>query len=94
MVAASSTASSSTRAHVARWRHRRTGRGVLEEGRDVIRHSTAHVMAQAVTRLWPGAHFAIGPVIENGFYYDFELPGGAHFTDQDLERIDERCARS
>jgi threonyl-tRNA synthetase len=61
-----------------------------ELGRDVIRHSTAHVMAQAVTRLWPGAHFAIGPVIENGFYYDFELPGGAHFTDHDLERIDEQ----
>ena len=38
-------------------------------------------------RLWPGAHFAIGPVIEDGFYYDFELPGGAHFTDEDLERI-------
>jgi threonyl-tRNA synthetase len=58
-------------------------------GRSVIRHSTAHVMAQAVTRLWPGAHFAIGPVIENGFYYDFELPGGSHFSDQDLDRIDQ-----
>jgi threonyl-tRNA synthetase len=61
-----------------------------EQGRSVIRHSTAHVMAQAVTRLWPGAHYAIGPVIEGGFYYDFELPGGAHFTDQDLERIDSQ----
>lgn len=59
-----------------------------DEGRDVLRHSTAHVLAQAVTRLWPGAHFAIGPSIENGFYYDFELPGGAHFTDDDLARID------
>lgn len=58
------------------------------QGRDVLRHSTAHVMAQAVTRLWPGAHFAIGPVIEGGFYYDFELPGGAHFTDEDLSRIE------
>ncbi len=57
-------------------------------GRDVLRHSTAHVMAQAVTRLWPGALFAIGPVIEGGFYYDFELPGGVHFTDDDLSRID------
>src|SRR5665213_4331669 len=56
-------------------------------GREVLRHSTAHVLAQAVLRLWPGAHFAIGPVIEDGFYYDFELPGGAHFTDEDLERI-------
>ena len=39
-------------------------------------------------RLWPGAHYAIGPVIEDGFYYDFELPGGAHFSDDDLERIE------
>ena len=57
-------------------------------GREVLRHSTAHVMAQAVRRLWPGAKYAIGPVIENGFYYDFELPGGAHFSDDDLDRID------
>ncbi|MGA8725962.1 MAG: threonine--tRNA ligase [Acidimicrobiales bacterium] len=56
-------------------------------GREVIRHSTAHVLAQAVLRLWPGAKLAIGPVIEDGFYYDFELPGGAHFSDDDLERI-------
>jgi len=47
-----------------------------EEGRAVLRHSSAHVLAQAVLRLWPGAHYAIGPVIENGFYYDFELPVG------------------
>ena len=59
-----------------------------DAGREVLRHSTAHVMAQAVRRLWPGAKYAIGPVIENGFYYDFELPGGAHFSDDDLERID------
>ena len=58
-----------------------------DAGRAILRHSTAHVLAQAVLRLWPGAHFAIGPVIEDGFYYDFELPGGAHFTDDDLERI-------
>jgi len=56
-------------------------------GREVLRHSTAHVLAQAVLRLWPGAHYAIGPVIEDGFYYDFELPGSAHFTDDDLGRI-------
>jgi threonyl-tRNA synthetase len=58
-----------------------------DAGRAVLRHSTAHVLAQAVLRLWPGAHYAIGPVIEDGFYYDFELPGGAHFSDDDLERI-------
>jgi threonyl-tRNA synthetase len=57
-------------------------------GREVLRHSTAHVLAQAVLRLWPGAKFAIGPVIENGFYYDFELPGDARFSDDDLDRIE------
>jgi threonyl-tRNA synthetase len=57
-------------------------------GREIIRHSTSHVLAQAVTRLWPGAHYAIGPSITDGFYYDFELPGGAHFSDDDLTRID------
>jgi threonyl-tRNA synthetase len=58
------------------------------EGRHVLRHSTSHVMAQAVTRLFPGAKFSIGPAIENGFYYDFELPGGRTFSDSDLEAID------
>ena len=59
-----------------------------ELGREVIRHSSAHVLAQAVTRLWTGAHYAIGPAIADGFYYDFELPGGAHFSDDDLALID------
>lgn len=44
------------------------------EGLEVLRHSASHIMAQAVQRLYPGARFAIGPAIENGFYYDFELP--------------------
>jgi threonyl-tRNA synthetase len=57
-------------------------------GRDVLRHSTAHVLAQAVLRLWPGAYYAIGPSIRDGFYYDFELPHGARFSDDDLGRID------
>src|SRR6266540_7119656 len=60
------------------------------DGREVLRHSTAHVMAQAVTDLFPGAKYAIGPAIADGFYYDFELPGGAHFTDDDLGRIEAR----
>ena len=60
------------------------------EGRYILRHSTAHVLAQAVTDLWPGARFAIGPPIEDGFYYDFELPGGAHFSEDDLARIEAR----
>ena len=59
-----------------------------EEGRHVLRHSTAHVLAQAVTAMWPGAKYAIGPAIDNGFYYDFELPGGTRFVEADLERIE------
>ena len=60
------------------------------DGREVLRHSTAHVMAQAVTDLFPGAKYAIGPAIADGFYYDFELPDSAHFTDDDLVRIEAR----
>ena len=61
-----------------------------DRGLHTIRHSTAHVLAQAVLDLYPGATFAIGPPIEHGFYYDFELPDGGTFTDADLERIETR----
>ncbi len=61
-----------------------------EEGRHILRHSTAHVLAQAVTQLFPGAKFSIGPAIDDGFYYDFDLPGGATFSDDDLAAIEER----
>ncbi len=59
-----------------------------EEGMDIIRHSTAHLLAQAVKQLFPGAQVTIGPVIENGFYYDFayERP----FTPEDLLAIEEK----
>ncbi len=59
-----------------------------DEGREVLRHSTAHVLAQAVTRLFPGAKYAIGPAVADGFYYDFELADRATFSDSDLERIE------
>ena len=55
-----------------------------------IRHSTAHVLAQAVLDLFPGATFGIGPPVEDGFYYDFELPDGGTFLEEDLSRIDAR----
>ncbi len=61
-----------------------------EPGREVLRHSASHLMAQAVFDLFPGAKYAIGPSISDGFYYDFELPDGAHFSDTDLERIEAR----
>ncbi|NLC45616.1 MAG: threonine--tRNA ligase [Firmicutes bacterium] len=56
------------------------------EGTDVLRHTAAHIMAQAVKRLWPEARIAIGPTIENGFYYDFDLPEA--FTPEELEKIE------
>jgi threonyl-tRNA synthetase len=55
------------------------------EGLEIIRHSTAHLMAQAVERLYPESQCTIGPVIEDGFYYDFSYPPG--FTMEDLDRI-------
>jgi threonyl-tRNA synthetase len=54
----------------------------------VIRHSTAHVMADAVQRLFPGTKVTIGPAIDEGFYYDFDKPGGG-FTDDDLRKIEQ-----
>ena len=61
-----------------------------DAGRHVLRHSTAHVLAQAVVQLFEGAKFSIGPAIEDGFYYDFELPNNKTFSDADLVAITER----
>ncbi|MDP4649627.1 MAG: threonine--tRNA ligase [Ilumatobacteraceae bacterium] len=58
-----------------------------DRGRHVLRHSTAHVMAQAVLNLYPGAKYTIGPAIENGFYYDFDL-GGRVFTEDNLANVE------
>ena len=59
-----------------------------DDGMQVLRHSTAHVMAQAVCDLYPGAKYAIGPSIENGFYYDFSVP--SPISSEDLPRIEAR----
>jgi len=59
-----------------------------EESLEVLRHTSAHVLAHAVQELFPGAKFAIGPSIENGFYYDFEVE--KPFTPDDLERIEKK----
>ncbi len=61
-----------------------------DRGLHTIRHSTAHVMAQAILDLYPGTQLAIGPPIEFGFYYDVELPDGQTLSDADLERIEAR----
>jgi threonyl-tRNA synthetase len=59
-----------------------------KDGLHVIRHSTAHVMADAVQKLFPGTKVTIGPAIEDGFYYDFDKPGGG-FTEEDLKKIEK-----
>ena len=61
------------------------------EGEDIVRHSTAHLMAQAVLRLYPETKVTIGPVIENGFYYDFDPV--EQFTEEDLEKIEAEMKR-
>jgi len=60
------------------------------EGLDILRHSTSHLMAQAVQELFPGAQVTIGPVIENGFYYDFSYQ--RPFTPEDLVAIEKKMA--
>ena len=62
-----------------------------EAGLEIIRHSTAHLLAQAVQRVFPDAQVTIGPVIENGFYYDFAYPPG--FKPEDLDRIASEMRR-
>src|SRR4051794_4272956 len=64
--------------------------GDSDAGRHILRHSTAHVMAQAVTQLFPGAKYSIGPAIEDGFYYDFELPDGKTFSEDVLVAVEQR----
>jgi len=59
-----------------------------DEGREVYRHTASHVMAQAVTELFPGTKLAIGPATEDGFYYDFDSP--TTFTEDDLPKIEQR----
>ncbi|MFO7156194.1 MAG: threonine--tRNA ligase [Pseudomonadota bacterium] len=62
-----------------------------DEGLEVIRHSAAHIVASAVQRLYPDAQVTIGPVVEDGFYYDFYYPKG--FTPEDLEKIQAEVDR-
>ena len=57
-----------------------------EEGKDVFRHTSAHILAQAIKRLYPEAKFAIGPTVENGFYYDIDLDH--RITEEELAKIE------
>ena len=62
-----------------------------EKGLEIIRHSTAHLMAQAVKQLYPSVQVTIGPVIENGFYYDFSYPSG--FSEDDFAKIEAQMMK-
>ena len=62
-----------------------------EEGQRAFNHTASHILAQAVTHLYPEAKFAIGPAIDNGFYYDFDLP--TPFTTEDLEKLEKEIDR-
>jgi threonyl-tRNA synthetase len=57
---------------------------------EIVRHSAAHLMAAAVVDVFPGAQYDVGPAIEDGFFYNFRLPEGRHFVDDDLQRIESR----
>ena len=61
-----------------------------QETLSILRHSTSHIMAQAVQSLFPSAKLAIGPATADGFYYDFDLIDGHAFTHEDLAKIEEK----
>ena len=62
-----------------------------KEGLEVIRHDAAHIMAMAVQELFPGTQVTIGPVIDNGFYYDFARK--EPFTSDDLKKLKKKCLK-
>jgi threonyl-tRNA synthetase len=63
------------------------------EALDVLRHSTAHIMARAILRLFPGARLAFGPTTANGFYYDVDLPAGRSLSEDDFPAVEAEMAR-
>jgi threonyl-tRNA synthetase len=65
------------------------GDNVAASDLDKMRHSAAHVLAKSVQRLYPGSKLGIGPVIDNGFYYDIDLPDGIKLREEDLPRIED-----
>ena len=64
-----------------------------EKALEVIRHSTAHLLANAVQNLWKGTQVTIGPVIKDGFYYDFDFPEGVKISDADLPKIEKEMRK-
>ena len=64
-----------------------------DEVTHVVRHSAAHVMAQAIKRLYPEADFAYGPATDNGFYYDIDLPDGQKISENDFPAIENEMKK-
>ncbi len=60
------------------------------EGKETFWHSSAHLMAEAIESIYPGTQFGIGPTVDNGFYYDIDLPQGQQLTEKDLEKIEKK----
>lgn len=65
----------------------------IDEHLQTVRHSCAHVMAEAILKLYPGTKIAIGPAIENGFYYDFEFPTETKFTETEFATVEKEMRR-
>lgn len=65
----------------------------VDEHLQIVRHSLAHVMAEAVLRLYPGTKIAIGPAIENGFYYDFDFPADNKLTETDFPAVEKEMRK-
>src|SRR6056297_106689 len=60
------------------------------EGKEAFWHSSAHLMAEAIEYFYPGTKFGIGPTVDNGFYYDIDLPGGQQLSEKDLQKIEQK----
>jgi threonyl-tRNA synthetase len=60
------------------------------EGKETFWHSSAHLMAEAIEFIYPGTQFGIGPTVDNGFYYDVDLPNGQQLTEKELENIEKK----
>jgi len=67
--------------------------GESEIGLDIVRHSAAHLMAQAIENIWSGAKFGVGPCIKDGFYYDVDMPEGVVLSEDDLPKIENEMKR-
>ena len=61
-----------------------------EQGKDAFWHSSAHLMAEAIEALYPGVKLWVGPSVDNGFYYDIDLPEGKTITDKDFPKIEKK----